>query len=472
MAIYSKFPYSNFNNLNLDWIIAKVKEYVDKTDKLEINFTDLKNYVMNYFDNLDVQQEINNKLQEMYDNGELATLIAQYLQTQSLLVFRNKYYLKNATNLIPNITVMIDGENLVMDGKTQLFYIRPLTSSDVIDDIHIVGLNNYPTLIAERFNILYDEPVVNYPSDLTGKNVLLIGDSFLAGQGATHGWGYYLDQKYSPANTYTYALSGAGFIHPNANSKTFTDALEQAHTDITDTVDYVIIVGGRNDYTHAYDNDATTKLQTFCTKLKTYYPNAKYYYFGNSGRNGTYRTTNYTYYAKDMYELIKNVMITNGVLSSLDLIWWTYHDDNLCATGDNVHLNDNGYTLYADLINQFINGSSIVYESESLPLVLDSTYVTNSTKGICYRKADIVYISYSFISLVSGITSSNVVATIPKKITPTYNQYATALFNNTPVALQFAYTDYSGTTDGELHIPAGTSSTTNLRVNTTYSVQG
>jgi len=35
MAVFDSFPYTNFHDLNLDWVISKVKEYVEKYDDLE-----------------------------------------------------------------------------------------------------------------------------------------------------------------------------------------------------------------------------------------------------------------------------------------------------------------------------------------------------------------------------------------------------------------------------------------------------
>ena len=40
-------------------------------------FIDLQNYINNYFDNLDVQEEINTKLNEMVEDGTLAEIINQ-----------------------------------------------------------------------------------------------------------------------------------------------------------------------------------------------------------------------------------------------------------------------------------------------------------------------------------------------------------------------------------------------------------
>ena len=57
----------NNNNLNDDMLL-----YIQK-------FNNLKAYVDNYFENLDVQDEIDNKLNELAENGTLTTLIGDYI---------------------------------------------------------------------------------------------------------------------------------------------------------------------------------------------------------------------------------------------------------------------------------------------------------------------------------------------------------------------------------------------------------
>lgn len=74
---FEVFPYTNFHELNLDWLI---KEWKDTKNILNVELSDLqdlKEYINNYFDNLDVQEEINNKIDEMYNNGELQNLLTK-----------------------------------------------------------------------------------------------------------------------------------------------------------------------------------------------------------------------------------------------------------------------------------------------------------------------------------------------------------------------------------------------------------
>lgn len=73
------------------------------------SFIELQNYINNYFDNLDVQDEINNKLNEMTEDGTLENLISVYIQpridAQNLQIqnFKN-----NVNNQINNINNKVD----------------------------------------------------------------------------------------------------------------------------------------------------------------------------------------------------------------------------------------------------------------------------------------------------------------------------------------------------------------------------
>lgn len=86
MAYNYEYPYDNPSQANSDWIISTVKQLTlewlqvreDWTTQKEA-FDSLKNFISNYFNNLDVQEEINNKLEEMYANGELDDIFSKYI---------------------------------------------------------------------------------------------------------------------------------------------------------------------------------------------------------------------------------------------------------------------------------------------------------------------------------------------------------------------------------------------------------
>lgn len=80
--------YSNFHALNQDWFLDEFNKLVrqweamqKKFDNLQDAFNDLKNYIQDYFKNLDVQEEINKKLDQMSEDGTLNILLQMHART-------------------------------------------------------------------------------------------------------------------------------------------------------------------------------------------------------------------------------------------------------------------------------------------------------------------------------------------------------------------------------------------------------
>jgi hypothetical protein len=81
-------PYTNFHKLNQDWFLDEFNKLVSqwqamqkKFDNLQDAFNDLKNYIQDYFKNLDVQEEINKKLDQMCEDGTLNILLQMHART-------------------------------------------------------------------------------------------------------------------------------------------------------------------------------------------------------------------------------------------------------------------------------------------------------------------------------------------------------------------------------------------------------
>lgn len=96
LCVLQNFPFieADFDVVTNYQLLCKVVEYlnnvIDNNNKqnsnitqLEQNFITLYNYVKDYFDNLDVQEEINNKLDEMAESGSLEILITDYFNKVS-----------------------------------------------------------------------------------------------------------------------------------------------------------------------------------------------------------------------------------------------------------------------------------------------------------------------------------------------------------------------------------------------------
>ena len=81
-------------------VIPTVNNNGMAVEELQNLLVQLKGYVENYFDNLDVQVEINNKLDEMAQDGTLQEIISSYLNSKAIFGYDNVNDMKNANNLV------------------------------------------------------------------------------------------------------------------------------------------------------------------------------------------------------------------------------------------------------------------------------------------------------------------------------------------------------------------------------------
>lgn len=130
----------NFNDLS--------KETKETIEEYILKFTELKDFVDDYFDNLDVQEEINNKLDEMTDEGTLQEIITAYIQANVAWSFDTVADMKVAENFINGSYAQTLGYHSKNDGGSALYKVRTITNDDVVDDKFIIELAD-DSLIAE-----------------------------------------------------------------------------------------------------------------------------------------------------------------------------------------------------------------------------------------------------------------------------------------------------------------------------------
>lgn len=150
-------------------IINSQNEVGEEVEKLSIAFNALQEYVNNYFETLDVQNEIDNKLDEMAENGQLTEIIAQFLEVSSYLVFDTIDELKNADNIVIGSKLQTLGFYSKNDEGKGTYIVREITNEDIVDNITIITLTNYTDLIAE-LQIEDTMSAVTFGADKTGTN--------------------------------------------------------------------------------------------------------------------------------------------------------------------------------------------------------------------------------------------------------------------------------------------------------------
>ena len=100
------------------------------------------NELINWFNNLDVQDEIDNKLDEMVESGELQEIISEYLNSKAIFGYDTVADMKSATNLINGSYAKTMGFYTKNDGGSATYFIRTVTNEDDPDDMFIIPLQD------------------------------------------------------------------------------------------------------------------------------------------------------------------------------------------------------------------------------------------------------------------------------------------------------------------------------------------
>ena len=121
-------------------LVRNVNEQNEAIDIYIAKFIELKDYVDSYFDNLDVQEEINNKLDDMVEEGTLQEIITAYVQSNVTWTFDTVADMKLAENLIAGSYAQTLGYHSLNDGGGATYYITDTGSANEHDVIAVGDL--------------------------------------------------------------------------------------------------------------------------------------------------------------------------------------------------------------------------------------------------------------------------------------------------------------------------------------------
>ena len=136
------------------------EEFIEKFKVLSAKFYELKNYVDTYFDNLDVQEEINNKLDEMAESGQLQEIISEFLGLGALVCFDTEQEMIESENLVSGAKVQTLGKYAKNDGYGAYYTIAETGDIELDNGLYATliedfGGNNYIdeiTLTTDRYD--------------------------------------------------------------------------------------------------------------------------------------------------------------------------------------------------------------------------------------------------------------------------------------------------------------------------------
>lgn len=346
-------------------IIATQNTQVDAIKELQSLYVELKNYVDNYFTNLDVQTEINNKLDQMAQDGTLQEFITQYLQVSGVLCYNTITDLKNATNLIEGSFARTFGKVTYNDGNGALYKIRTITSTDVVDEDNIISVNFSNTLIGEKQK---NNDIINIQEDIEKiitnyKKYVFIGDSYGDGynpDGNTTSWISLLVNKLnlttSDYKSFHQGSFGFSTDRPNYsyNQLIENEAIDEEITDV--------IVGGSYNDKGQSQASIISGITSFYNLCKTKFPNSTLHIaFIGWSKNGSRIQELATTY--DNYKIgceQNNIDFMQGTQYSLH----NYYTD---FSSDDIHPTQNGQNKIAQSIYNCLKyGDARIFEKSNL----------------------------------------------------------------------------------------------------------
>lgn len=104
--------------------------------------------IQHWLDNLNLQDEVDKKLDEMAQSGQLQEIISVYLNSKAIFGFDTVEDMKSATNLIDGSYAKTLGYYSINDNGSGLYRIRTVTNEDVVDNGSIIAMND-ESLVAE-----------------------------------------------------------------------------------------------------------------------------------------------------------------------------------------------------------------------------------------------------------------------------------------------------------------------------------
>lgn len=355
-------------------LVNTVNYNATQLDGLQEAFKELKAYVDNYFDNLDVQAEINAKLDEMAEGGQLATIIAQFLAAAPVFAYGTIAEMAAATNLNNGCIARVLGNSSAAAGDGAYYMIRTRIESDDPDGVNLVAIGD--TLVGVRVQDAAVNDLQEQVNELKtpSKKYLFVGDSYATGyqgEGQATLTGYFTRVKTTLGLDATIlAANGYGFLGMS-NVNKWQTLIENASLADKDSYTDIIIAGGMNDQIA----NLGSQMDTTIAYLKANFTNATIHI----AMIGKYKagTTSDIARIRGVYEVYKDGAARNNC-KFIENAEYILHNVGFFIN-DNIHPNESGQAALAKYFTEYIaNGSiSVFYPNEGVTITNGSNISSN-----------------------------------------------------------------------------------------------
>ena len=443
---------------------AKVNELVKAVNGMDKVIKEYVDYIDNYFKNLDVQEEINNKLDDMAEGGELAEFIALYANLPCVHAYATISDMASSENLEDGSYARAMSKTVAGTGDGFYYYIRTKTGADTPDGENLVAigddlvavkipdyaLNALATAVDARCDAI-EEDIAELQTP--AKKYLFVGDSYADGytpDGNVTPWEAIVKTKLglTDAQYSTTHQGGFGFGRPaEYNYYTLISALANDN-DITD----VVIGGGYNDQ-YSSELDIKSGIANVYTLCRSKFPNAKVHVaFIGWSKNGSAKAT-----LQNTYRYYLNGCNDYPGIDFMKNTQYALHDYYQMFSSDGIHPNLNGQNAIANAIVDCLNnGIANIYLKKSLGFDLvnsgglqgtwqgaqivdnGTTYMWwgnagtmnwTSENAITLSGKSLVKIAEFNSGLIVGDDTYGIGATIPCVVQTTDNKFHTLMLN-------------------------------------------
>ena len=317
---------ANYVNAFTDDINKTVADYIEK-------FNDLHDYVEDYFDNLDVQEEINNKLDDMAAQGTLQEIIASYLQSNVAWCFDTVADMKLGENLVAGSYAQTLGFHTLNDGGGAIYYI---TDTGTANEKNIIAVGD-----------LYANLVVN-PEELNVKQ-----------------FGAYGDNDHDDLEAIQACID---FGHTNSYYKIYLPSGYYVVSNAINLYQHMELKGNVKDDTHILKNDNSTDSETsvdaiiILKKTDDYAPRySERQHINNLWLEGN-RTTTYAIYSSTESPRIEiDDVVIQKVITGIKLqAAWVYAmtDIGINPVENGIDIGGLGASTTLNLTNTYVNGGT------------------------------------------------------------------------------------------------------------------
>lgn len=348
MGFFNEYPYTNLHELNLDYLLEKIKMLEKNVnDFISFNLLEWANPIFwdisqNYEKNKIV---VDKKTNYGYvsikpvpsgvpiDNTEYWSEIFSFVNSVIDVSYENN----KITFLTQNMIETNDDYVTVLNVLGHDFKIK--------DNELTVSFNNYKSETDTRL----DKLDTRLDKLERKKRIILIGDSYSEGytpDGNVTSWSDIIVSSLPNIDFINLRLGGSGFV----NETTFLQQLQNANIPSHDTIDEIYVIGGYNDIYYSV-GVIKSAIKTFSDYTKINYINAKVYigfcgnYVKDSSNVGKFGNVYYAY---------KNSCLHNANLNYIDNLQYVLLNSTYFSS-DGFHPNLEGQKVLSGYIKQFIN---------------------------------------------------------------------------------------------------------------------